>query len=118
MNLVHGLPSRFDAYMSDAGMFHEEIEDVRRGRERSAVQAMEKFAERWGDRVRTVVSGGPPGAVVEETVRRRSADLVVVSSRGAGATKMVLLGTVAESVMKTVPTDVAVARVPGDFRRP
>lgn len=118
ITLVHGLPSRFNSYMSDAGMFPEEIEDVRKGRARSAAGAMEAFADRWGDRVRTVVSDGPPGAVVEETARRRSADLVVVSSRGAGATKMVLLGTVAERVMKTVPTDVAVARVQGEYRRP
>ena len=118
ITLVHGLPSRFDAYMAEAGMFPEEIERVRGQRQEAGEKSMASFAARWGDRVRTAVSEGPPGAVVQEVARRRSADLVVVSSRGAGATKMVLLGTIAARVLESVPTDVAVARVPGDFRRP
>ncbi len=118
ITIVHGLPSRFDSYMVEAGMFPEEVQAVRAQRQDSAERAMEAIASRWGDRVRTVVSVGSPGTVVEETVRRRSADLVVVSNRGAGATKMTLLGTIASLVLETVPTDVAVARNPGEFRRP
>jgi nucleotide-binding universal stress UspA family protein len=51
-------------------------------------------------------------------VRRRGTDLVIVANRGAGATKMILLGTVADGVLETMPSDVLVARVPGEFRRP
>jgi len=43
---------------------------------------------------------------------------VVVASRGAGATRMVLLGSVASALLDAVPCDVAIARVAGDFRRP
>ena len=39
-------------------------------------------------------------------------------SCGAGATRMILLGTVADGVLEAMPCDVLVARVPGDFRRP
>lgn len=118
ITLVHGLPSRFDTYMAEAGMFPEEIEAVRDQRRHAGEEALDSFGSRWGERVRTVISEGPPGAVVQEVARRRSADLVVVSSRGAGATKMVLLGTIAARVLESVPTDVAIARVPGEFRRP
>jgi nucleotide-binding universal stress UspA family protein len=64
------------------------------------------------------VLDGPPAETVAEFARRRNADLVVVASRGAGNSNMVLLGSIAEATMSTVPCDVAVARVPGRFRRP
>jgi nucleotide-binding universal stress UspA family protein len=51
-------------------------------------------------------------------VRRRGADLVVVGSRGATATRMVLLGTVAEGLVSRAPCDVLVARSKAPFRRP
>ena len=65
-----------------------------------------------------LVVDGPPATAIDEVVRRRGVDLVVVTNRGAGATKMVLLGTVADGVLEAMPSDVMVVRVPGDFRRP
>lgn len=118
INIVHVLPSRFDALMLDAGMFPEEVDLTRRRRIDEAGLKLEEFAERWPGRVRTVSADGPADAVFEEVARRRNADLVVVGSRGAGATKIVLLGTVAAAVLRSMPSDVLVARVPGDFRRP
>lgn len=115
--LVYALPTRFDSLMSEAGMFPEEIDLNRNGRLEQARAALDAFAERFED-VRTTVIDGPPLQVIEEVARRRSADLTVVASRGAGATKLVLLGTVASGLLETLPCDVAVARVPGDFRRP
>jgi nucleotide-binding universal stress UspA family protein len=44
--------------------------------------------------------------------------LVVVANRGASATRMVLLGTVAEGLVGHAPCDVLVARCPALFRRP
>jgi nucleotide-binding universal stress UspA family protein len=118
VTVVYALPTRFDTQLVDSGWFPEELDDVRRNRHRHAQEAMDAFTARWPDRVRTVVSDGPAKEVVEEVARRRGADLVTVSNRGAGATRMVLLGTVADRVMGAVPCDVAVARVPGEFRRP
>lgn len=115
--LVFALPTRFDSLMAAAGMFPEEIDLNRKGRLRHANEALEAFAARFED-VRTTVIDGPPLQVIEEVARRRSADLTVVASRGAGATKMVLLGTVASGLLDSLPCDVAIARVPGEFRRP
>jgi nucleotide-binding universal stress UspA family protein len=83
-----------------------------------AVEEMEEFAANWPGRVKPMVVDGPPHTAIDEAVRRRGADLVVVANRGAGATKMVLLGTVADGVLEAMPCDVLVARVPGEFRRP
>ncbi len=118
LSLVYALPSRHDGLMARAGMFPEEIDSSSRRRLIQAKEAMAKFAARWPGRVRTVVEHGPPAQVVEEVVRRRSADLVTVTNRGAGATKLVLMGTVAGRILQAVPCDVAVHRVPGEFRRP
>jgi len=119
LSLVYALPSRHDGLMARAGMFPEEIDSSSRRRLAQAKEAMAKFVARWPEgRVRTVVEHGPPAQVVEEVVRRRSADLVTVTNRGAGATKLVLMGTVAGRILQAVPCDVAVHRVPGEFRRP
>jgi len=68
--------------------------------------------------VKALVIDGAPQTAIDEVVRRRGVDLVVVANRGAGATKMILLGTVADGVLEAMPCDVMVARVPGEFRRP
>jgi len=118
VTVAHILPSRFDPLMIAAGMFPEEVDQARRRRLEQAGMKLEEFAQRWPGRVRTFLADGPADALLEETVRRRSADLVVVGSRGAGATRIVLLGTVASAVLRSMPSDVLVARVPGEFRRP
>ncbi len=118
ITVAYVLPSRFDPFMLNAGMFPEEVDLVRRSRLDEAGLRLEEFVERWPGRVRPYLADGPADSVLEDIARRRNADLVVVGSRGAGATKIVLLGTVAATVLRSMPCDVLIARVPGDFRRP
>jgi nucleotide-binding universal stress UspA family protein len=114
--LLFVLPTRSDLMMASAGMFPEEIELDRKRRIAAAKQRLEEFAP--GVDARRIVGDGPVLEVVAETVRKRSTDLVVAASRGAGATRMVLLGSVAEGLLEAVPSDVALARVSASFRRP
>ena len=118
VTVAHVLPTRFDAFMLDSGMFPEEVDQLRRRRLDEAGYRLEEFVERWPGRVRPHLADGPAESMLEDVARRRNADLMVVGSRGAGATKIVLLGTVAASVLRAMPCDVLVARVPGEFRRP
>ncbi len=115
---IFALPARFDTLLSEAGLFNEEISASRAERLEEAEMRMEEFVENWPGRVRALVVDGPPQETISEMVRRRGADLVSVASRGAGATRMVLLGSVAEAVTTQAPCDVFVARVPSQFRRP
>jgi nucleotide-binding universal stress UspA family protein len=115
---IFALPSRWDPALTGAGLFDVELAESRRSRMQRATERMEEFAAQWPGRVKPLVVDGPPHTAIDEAVRRRGADLVVVANRGAGATKMVLLGTVADGVLEAMPCDVLVARVPGDFRRP
>ena len=79
---------------------------------------LDAFCAPWTDRVKTLVMDGPPAESIEEVVRRKSADLVVVATSGASDDSMILLGTVPENVFGTIPCDVAVAQVESTFRRP
>lgn len=115
---LYSMPSRFDSILAEAGLFREELDASRSVRLGRAEERMEEYAATWDGRVRTLVVDGPPTETIEEVVRRRGADLVVVASRGASATRMVLLGTVAEGLVTHAPCDVLVARSKAPFRRP
>ncbi len=118
ITVLYSLPSRFDPILADAGLFPEELDASRGARLEAAGDRMAEFAQGWGGALRTVIADGPPTETIDEVVRRRNADLVVVGSRGATATRMVLLGTVAEGILIHAPCDVLVARSPATFRRP
>ena len=116
---VASLSSYDEMILSDAGVSPEQLDRVRRARLSMLEERLEKFRPPAGaGLVRTRVLDGPAAETIAEFARRRNADLVVVSSRGAGNSSMVLLGSIAEATMWSVPCDVAVARVPGRFRRP
>jgi nucleotide-binding universal stress UspA family protein len=118
LTVLYSLPARFDPLLADAGLFEEEVTASRAHRLRMAADRMEEFVERWDGSLKRLVVDGPPISTIEETLRRRGADLVVVGCRGATATRMVLLGTVAEGLVEGAPCDVLVARTPSQFRRP
>lgn len=118
VTVLYSLPARFDPLLADAGLFNEEVTASRSHRLGRAEERMEQFAAKWAGSVGTEVVDGPPTSTIAETLRRKGADLVVVGSRGASATRMVLLGTVAEGLVSVAPCDVLVARRPSQFRRP
>jgi nucleotide-binding universal stress UspA family protein len=118
ITVVYSLPLRFDAILSEAGIEDADLVLSRERRLGEARQALTSFVSPWVDRVQSLVVDGPPGETMQEVVRKRSADLVVVATRGASDDSMVLLGTVAEEVLGTAPCDVAIAHVNGTFRRP
>lgn len=118
ITVLYSLPSRFDPLLSEAGLFPEEVDASRGSRLEAAKDRMAEFVQEWNGDLRTLVTDGPPTETIDEVVRRRSADLVVVGSRGATATRMVLLGTIAEGILITAPCDVLVARSHATFRRP
>ena len=118
ITVLYSLPARFDPVLADAGLFREEVEASREARLKLAKERMEEFTGDWNGDLKTVVADGPPMETIDEVVRRRNADLVIVGNRGATATRMVLLGTVAEGLVAVSPCDVLVAKTRAPFRRP
>lgn len=115
---VVALPTYAEMLLSDAGVKAEALDKLHHHRIAFLEEQIEKYVIEWGDRIATRVIEGPPAEAVSEFARRRNADLVVASSRGAAGSNMVLLGSVAEALLESAPCDVAIARVPGRFRRP
>ena len=60
--------------------------------------------------VETYVERGAPGAVLCERAQALGADVVVVGSRGRGAIRRVLLGSVSSHVVHNAPCPVLVVR--------
>jgi nucleotide-binding universal stress UspA family protein len=118
VTVLFSLPTRFDPMLAEAGMFPEELDASRGLRLEAASDKMAEFIHDWDADLRTMIADGPTLETIDEAVRRRSADLVVASSRGATATRMVLLGTIAEGLLEAAPCDVLIARVHSAFRRP
>jgi nucleotide-binding universal stress UspA family protein len=118
VTVLYSLPDRFDNLLMDAGLFREEMDASRGERLEAARDRMLEFSQQWNGEVRTMVTDGPPAETIDEAVRRRGADLVVAGSRGATATRMVLLGNVADGLVTHAPCDVLIARSPANFRRP
>lgn len=118
VTVLYALPSRFDPVLADAGLFAEELDASRAVRMDKARESMAEFSSDWNGRLSTLVVDGPPAETIDEVVRKNNADLVVVANRGATATRMVLLGTVAEGLISNSPCDVMVARSRASFRRP
>ena len=115
---VIALPTHAEMLLSDAGVDATRLDKLRHKRMASLQEHLEKFVIEWGERVAISVVDGPPAEAVSEFARRRNADLVVASNRGAGGSSMVLMGSVAEALLETAPSNVAIARTPGSFRRP
>lgn len=118
VTVLYSLPARFDPILTSSGLFVEEVEASRATRMARAEEKMAEFSADWDGRLSTLVIDGPPEETIDEVVRRSNADLVVVANRGATATHMVLLGTVAEGLISHAPCDVMVARSRARFRRP
>jgi nucleotide-binding universal stress UspA family protein len=102
---ARGHPSADDPALRDAERWLEEQLERRLGAT-SGARRRERI-------VPTAVEGLAARALVDEATRRR-AELVVVGSRGAGATQRFLLGSVAEAVLRESPCPVLVIVRPGD----
>ena len=87
---VVALPTHAEMLLSDAGVKAGQLDKLRAQRLALLGEEIDKFVTDWGDQVATSVVDGPPAEAVGEFARRRSADLVVASSRGAAGSSMVL----------------------------
>jgi nucleotide-binding universal stress UspA family protein len=78
-----------------------------------------KLAARGITDVETSVWYGSPATAIIESARLKKADLIVMSSHGRSGLGRILLGSVAESVLRGTTVPVCVIRVPGaPLKRP
>jgi nucleotide-binding universal stress UspA family protein len=79
--------------------FVDWIEPHRKAATRLIAEAAAKVAESAGVTPRTEVRVGPPANEIAFLAKDQGADLLVVGSRGLGAVKRMLLGSVADHVV-------------------
>jgi nucleotide-binding universal stress UspA family protein len=84
---------------------------------REAEEYLEAAAERvrkaGGGHVETAVWYGPPAPAIVEAARIGKADLIVMSTHGRSGLGRLILGSVAESVLRSATTPILLLRAPG-----
>lgn len=88
----------------------EEWYETARARAESALEEASAAAGEFGVDPETVVEVGRPSTAILEYVREYDVDHVVVGSHGRSGVSRILLGSVAESVMRESPAPVTVVR--------
>lgn len=105
--LVHAHPP-VPTYLGDEQFWRVAGEEVERGRE-----LLRPFADvltRAGVRVETEVLEGPAPRAILAVAEARQADLIIIGSRGLGAMRGLLLGSVSERVLRLAKCPVLVVR--------
>ena len=81
---------------------------------KQALADMEKFLAETGaeDAVQTRMCEGEPAEVIRQVAEEDEFDLVVMGTRGRSGVPRILLGSVAERVLRTAPCPVLTVRPP------
>lgn len=82
---------------------HEALEDL-------AAEALAGVTDRTDRRVATAVRKGDPAAEITAYARRHNADVVAMGTRGRHGENRLLIGSVAEAVVRTCPVPVLTVR--------
>lgn len=87
------------------------ISDALREEGRAAVSRVEEMADERGVEVETSVVEGSPSRVIVDEATPDNCDLVVMGTHGRGGIDRLLLGSVAERVVRSSPVPVLTVRV-------
>lgn len=99
-------PAEFYAPTYDAGLLLQQFEQSARQRLAEIARRLEKRRLK----VRSVLRVGSAHAVIVEAAKRAKADLIVISTHGRTGLPHVLLGSVAEKVVRHATTPVLTVR--------
>ena len=106
LHVVHVLPILEPA---DPGIVWHTVDD--QSRSRHASEALQKeLARRGHDRVQIVVRFGDPGNEIAQYAEQCGAGLVIVSSHGRSGFKRLLIGSVAERIVRLAHCPVLVLK--------
>ncbi len=121
VHVLHVPDVALEPALRRTGATAAELEAYRRERIEPGERDLARFLEdgRGGAALATIVEAGRPEAVIPAVARRLRADLVVMGTRGRTASPQLLLGSVAEHVVRDVRCDVlAVRPAPAEPWRP
>jgi len=115
VEVVHAYKTAPESTLPRAGLSNADMRRYQSDSRRRARAAVARFLRsvRGAGRVRTAVRGGDARGAILDLAARRCPDLLALSTHGRSGLAYVLLGSVAEAVVRAAPCDVLVVRSPG-----
>jgi universal stress protein A len=83
-----------------AGTIQQMARDQRRAWERQLARLERRYTKR-GSRVRSIIGSGAPASAIVELAQRSKADLIIIATHGRTGVARLLMGSVAERVVRT-----------------
>ncbi len=105
-------PSTFPAGGFESGITTD-LDSIRKNKRNQAEQLLETFRERAADRgvgIETAIVTGKPTKRIVDYAEDNDADVITIGSHGRTGASRVLLGSVAEAVVRRSPIPVTVVR--------
>ncbi len=105
-------PSTFPAGGFESGITTD-LDSIRKNKRNQAEQLLETFRERAADRgvgIETAIVTGKPTERIVDYAEDNDADVITIGSHGRTGASRVLLGSVAEAVVRRSPIPVTVVR--------
>jgi nucleotide-binding universal stress UspA family protein len=113
--LMHAYEIWYEGKLRTGGTTSEQIEQLHREYEQKAREQMQASARAAGldpGTVGYIIRHGYPPTMITHALSENRADLVALGTRGLSGLRYVLLGSVAEHVLRESPCDVLVAHPP------
>jgi nucleotide-binding universal stress UspA family protein len=108
--LVHAWHLQALAFAGETPIPSDAVDAMARDAERELAKAKAEATKLGADRVTTQILMGAPWDQIVELARKEAVDLVVMGTHGRTGLKHVLLGSVAEKVVRHAPCSVLVVR--------
>jgi len=90
----------------------EMISELLKEEGHDALKKIKKLAEEWGVEIHTEMLEGVPANEIVEFAEKKKADLIVMGTTGKTGLERILLGSVAERVIKNAHCPVLVVKKP------
>ncbi|MCX7857023.1 MAG: universal stress protein [Deltaproteobacteria bacterium] len=108
--VLHVIPS-LDCYIPyESFILPTSILELEKKIDEEVRKNMENILKEIQIPVKTVIKWGVPHSTILDTVREEKIDLVIMASHGKGSLEQIILGSVAEKVLKRSPCPVLIVR--------
>ena len=110
IHVVHALNPLEEVYISEPGTWDETLIERQRDRARALLDETEGLATDRDASITTTLVTGSPAREILEYAEGNDVDHLVIGSRGRSGVSRVLLGSVAETVVRRASVPVTVVR--------
>ena len=110
ITVLNALESTELAYGGVQGSAAESLTDAQREEAEELFEQAEERAAAYDASVRTALEVGPPGEVIVEYAKEHDIDHVIMGSHGRSGLSRIVVGSVAETVVRNAPITVTIAR--------